>query len=102
MAAAAPTQLAEPASGVWPTGSSGSEALCASTAGQEGERASPPRSRSAARRSESRRSSVDLRPGLVEALERGARIHRGDGCEVKVALLVHGEADRDIRVKFDA
>src|SRR5918994_3991827 len=98
MAAAAPTQLAEPASGVWPTGSRRSEALCAATAGQERERASPPRSRSAARRSESRRRSVDLRPGLVEALERVPRVDRRDGLEVQVALVVPGEGHRRVGV----
>src|SRR5688500_12574971 len=102
MASAAPTLPAEQASAVWPTGSRHSEALCTSTARQAGERASRPRSRSTARRSESRRSSVDLRPGLVEAAERDTRINRGDGREVKVALLVHGEGDREIRVVFDA
>src|SRR5829696_10296783 len=101
MALAAPTRLAERASAVWPTGSRRMEGRSKSRAPWAAERASPPRSRSAARRCDAA-TSVDLRPGLVEALERGTRIHRGNGCEAKVALLVHGEADRDIRVEFDA
>src|SRR5215204_7379479 len=101
MALAAPTRLAERASAVWPTGSRRMEGRSKSRAPWAAERASPPRSRSAARRCDAA-TSVDLRPGLVEALERGTRIHRGDGCEVKVALLVDGERHRDILVVFGA
>jgi CheY-like chemotaxis protein len=50
----------------------------------------------------SRPSSVDLRPGFVEAGERDARVYGRDGGEVEVALVVYGEADRDIWVVFGA
>jgi hypothetical protein len=50
----------------------------------------------------SRPSSVDLGPGLVEAGEGDPRIYGRDGGEVKVALVVYGEGDRDIWVVFGA
>ena len=88
MVSAAPTRHAERASGVSPTGSRRSEGRSSREPGGSG---NAPRGRDPLRRrgAVSAASSVDLRPGLVEALERVARIHRRDGCEVEVALVVH-------------
>ena len=76
---AAPTLRAEQACGVSPTGSRRSEGPSTSRARRAGERASPPRSPSAARRCEPAEGQSIFVQTVCEPLERVSRVHGGTG-----------------------